>query len=76
LVYAALVVYLPKPKIDKRKKLWSKNEEGTEQEAAEVFLESTREEEEEALPDWISFWKPNMTINFVDDFTKYDFLYA
>ncbi len=37
LVYAALVVYLPKPKIDKRKKLWSKNEEGTEQEAAEVL---------------------------------------
>ncbi|KAH9571576.1 hypothetical protein CY35_02G100600 [Sphagnum magellanicum] len=66
-----LVVYLPKPKIDKRKKLWSKNEEGTEQEAAEVFLESTREEEEEAPPDWISFWKPNITINFVDDFTKY-----
>ncbi|CAK9215755.1 unnamed protein product [Sphagnum troendelagicum] len=66
-----LVVYLPKPKIDKRKKLWSKNEEATEQEAAEVFLESTREEEEEAPPDWISFWKPNMTINFVDDFTKY-----
>ncbi|CAM6043159.1 unnamed protein product [Sphagnum compactum] len=67
----SLVVYLPKPKIDKRKKLWSKNEEGTEQEAAQVFLESTREEEEEAPPDWISFWKPNMTINFVDDFTKY-----
>jgi hypothetical protein len=42
----------------------------------QVFLESTREEEEEALPDWISFWKPNMTINFVDDFTKYDFLHA
>jgi hypothetical protein len=76
LVYAALVVYLPKPKIDKRKKLWSKNEEAAEQEAAEVFLESTREEEEEAPPDWISFWKPNMTINFVDDFTKYDFLHA
>ncbi|CAM6007410.1 unnamed protein product [Sphagnum balticum] len=66
-----LVVYLPKPKVDKRKKLWSKNEEGTEQEAAEVLLESTREEEEEAPPDWISFWKPNMTINFVDDFTRY-----
>jgi hypothetical protein len=37
LVYAALVVYLPKPKIDKRKKLWSKNEEAAEQEAAEVL---------------------------------------
>jgi hypothetical protein len=32
-----LVVYLPKPKIDKRKKLWSKNEEAAEQEAAEVL---------------------------------------
>lgn len=42
----------------------------------QVFLESTREEEEEAPPDWISFWKPNMTISFVDDFTKYDFLHA
>jgi hypothetical protein len=71
LVNAALVVYLPKPKTDKRKNLWSKNEEESVQEAAEVLLESTTEEDEEAPPDWISFWKPNMTVNLVDDFTKY-----
>ncbi|KAH9574350.1 hypothetical protein CY35_01G052500 [Sphagnum magellanicum] len=67
----SLVVYLPKPKTDKRKNLWSKNEEESVQEAAEVLLESTTEEDEEAPPDWISFWKPNMTVNLVDDFTKY-----
>jgi hypothetical protein len=37
----------------------------------QVLLESTTEEDEEAPPDWISFWKPNMTVNLVDDFTKY-----
>jgi hypothetical protein len=71
LVNAALVAYLPKPKTDKRKNLWSKNEEESVQEATEVLLESTTEEDEEAPPDWISFWKPNMTVNLVDDFTKY-----
>jgi hypothetical protein len=39
----------------------------------QLLLESTTEEDEEAPPDWISFWKPNMTVNLVDDFTKYTF---
>jgi hypothetical protein len=42
----------------------------------QVLLESTTEEDEEAPPDWISFWKPNMTVNLVDDFTKYTFLHT
>ncbi len=37
LVNAALVAYLPKPKTDKRKNLWSKNEEESVQEATEVL---------------------------------------
>jgi hypothetical protein len=42
----------------------------------QLLLESTTEEDEEAPADWISFWKPNMTVNLVDDFTKYTFLHT
>ena len=26
--------------------------------------------------EWVSYWKPNITINLVDDFTRYLFLYC
>lgn len=26
---------------------------------------------EDGPPEWISYWKPNVTINLVDDFTRY-----
>lgn len=29
---------------------------------------------EDGPPEWISYWKPNVTINLVDDFTRYAYL--
>ncbi|KAG5618234.1 hypothetical protein H5410_018058 [Solanum commersonii] len=29
---------------------------------------------EDGPPEWISYWKPNVTINLVDDFTRYGYL--
>lgn len=29
---------------------------------------------EDGPPEWISYWKPNVTINLVDDFTRYTYL--
>ena len=34
------------------------------------LLELPSEEEDEAPQIWVSYFKPNMTINLVDDFTK------
>lgn len=34
------------------------------------LLELPSEEDDEAPQIWVSFFKPNMTINLVDDFTK------
>ncbi|KAG6542059.1 hypothetical protein Mapa_016523 [Marchantia paleacea] len=66
-----LVIYLPKPKVDNRKSLLSKDAEGEQLTAeTETGLENKESEEgEERI--WISFWKPNITINLVDDFTRY-----
>ena len=31
---------------------------------------SQEEVKDEGPPEWISYWKPNVTINLVDDFTR------
>lgn len=34
--------------------------------------EDTKYESKEERPaEWVSYWKPNITINLVDDFTRY-----
>lgn len=67
----SFVVYSPKPKDDKRKSLWAKDDKDSVEKAAEQLLELPSEEEDEAPQIWVSYFKPNMTINLVDDFTKY-----
>ncbi|XP_002970129.2 cleft lip and palate transmembrane protein 1 homolog [Selaginella moellendorffii] len=59
----SLISYLPKPKTDKRKSLLEAKDE-----APEVLPEVV---EDEGITEWVSFWKPNVTMNLVDDFTKY-----
>lgn len=65
----SIVTYLPKPKVDKRKSLLSGGEVG-DQDGSENE-ENTAESNGDSSPDWVSFWKPNVTINLVDDFTRY-----
>lgn len=72
--YAALIVYYRRPKQDKRKSLVQSEPE----KKSLLGLGETQDEPEEKeaesvdtpkLDDWISYWKPNLTISLVDDFT-------
>ena len=62
---AALITYRPRPKVVVKKNLLldkAEPKEASEETAAAV---------PEAV-DIISFWKPNMTINVVDDYSKFE----
>jgi hypothetical protein len=64
----SFVVYLPKPKVDTRKSLLSKDEKDN---STEPLSEAPTEEAEEGPAEFVSFFKPNVTINLVEDFTRY-----
>ncbi|GBG87073.1 hypothetical protein CBR_g44530 [Chara braunii] len=89
-----LIVYHPKPKIDKRKNLLGGDTGGGASEVVngEEERKKSQQEQQQGVEDdegedegeggeggggqkapakWISYWKPNMTINLVDDFTTY-----
>ncbi|XP_070030881.1 uncharacterized protein [Nicotiana tomentosiformis] len=66
-----VVKYLPKSKADKKKSLLKNSEDSNEGlTIPEVHL-SQDDLKEDAPVEWISYWKPNVTINLVDDFTRY-----
>ncbi|GFP93378.1 cleft lip and palate transmembrane protein 1 homolog [Phtheirospermum japonicum] len=65
----SLVAYLPK-KSDKKKSLLG-NSKDAEDEAPEVTKDANVDDKEEGPVEWNSYWKPNVTINLVDDFTRY-----
>ncbi|XP_010546275.1 PREDICTED: cleft lip and palate transmembrane protein 1 homolog [Tarenaya hassleriana] len=64
-----VVTYLPKPKADKTKSLLG-NPTGSAESKPEVD-ENDLDLKDEGPTEWISYWKPNITINLVDDFTRY-----
>eukprot|EP00249_Psilotum_nudum_P023304 c28823_g1_i1 orf=423-2327(-) len=65
-----IVAFLPKPKLDKRKNLLGGvNGESAPADSGVNAIEL--ETEEEGPPEWVPFWKPNVTINLVEDFTRY-----
>ncbi|XP_077249682.1 uncharacterized protein LOC143889390 isoform X2 [Tasmannia lanceolata] len=67
-----VVVYLPKPKADKKKNLLGNSKRSEEVKlVSEVMDESQIDAEDNGPTEWISYWKPNITINLVDDFTRY-----
>jgi len=37
----------------------------------QVVDDSQADSKDDGPVEWISYWKPNVTINLVDDFTKY-----
>ncbi|XP_038881554.1 cleft lip and palate transmembrane protein 1 homolog [Benincasa hispida] len=67
-----IVMYLPKSKADKRRSLLG-NTEGSD--AGEILKEVVDDNQVDLKDDgpveWVSYWKPNVTINLVDDFTRY-----
>ncbi|CAH9109961.1 unnamed protein product [Cuscuta europaea] len=68
----SVVTYLPKSKADKKKSLLSNSEDPNDQSDAPKVLEEDPTDTKEDVPiEWVSYWKPNLTINLVDDFTRY-----
>ncbi|KAK8492142.1 hypothetical protein V6N13_076509 [Hibiscus sabdariffa] len=67
----SLVAYLPKSRSDKRKSLLgnSKDAEGSEP-VAMVVDDAEAESKDDGPVEWIAYWKPNITINLVEDFTR------
>ncbi|CAI9777529.1 unnamed protein product [Fraxinus pennsylvanica] len=67
-----VVTYFPKSKADKRKSLLGNSEDSRDDENVSEVTEDDKVENREGGPvEWISYWKPNITINLVDDFTRY-----
>ncbi|XVF17023.1 hypothetical protein REPUB_Repub10bG0081100 [Reevesia pubescens] len=68
----SVVVYLPKSRSDKRKSLLgnSKDAEGVES-VPMVADDAEADSKDDGPVEWIAYWKPNITINLVEDFTRY-----
>ncbi|XP_068647969.1 uncharacterized protein [Aristolochia californica] len=67
-----IVVYYPKSKVDKRRSLLGDSKPSEEGETvSQAIVESPQDTKDDGPTEWVSFWKPNITINLVDDFTKY-----
>ncbi|XP_060212371.1 uncharacterized protein LOC132639991 isoform X1 [Lycium barbarum] len=71
----SIVTYLPKSKANKKKSLLRNSEDSKEDVTIPEFPQAVQEAQddlkEDGPPEWISYWKPNVTINLVDDFTGY-----
>ncbi|KAF3444206.1 hypothetical protein FNV43_RR13896 [Rhamnella rubrinervis] len=67
-----IVAYLPKSNADKRRSLLG-NPKGTDEAetATQVIDETEGDSKDNGPVEWVSYWKPNITINLVDDFTRY-----
>ncbi|KAL8159138.1 hypothetical protein V2J09_000675 [Rumex salicifolius] len=66
-----VITYLPKSKADKRRSLLGSAEESKDGQGPDVAEEAELPSEDEGPVEWISYWKPNITINLADDFTRY-----
>ncbi|XP_009772568.1 uncharacterized protein LOC107802894 [Nicotiana tabacum] len=67
----SVVKYLPKSKADKKKSLLKNSEDSNEGLTIPEAVQEAQDDKEDAPVEWISYWKPNVTINLVDDFTRY-----
>lgn len=67
-----IVAYFPKSKTDKRKILLGNSKGSDDREALTEVVDDTQGDAKDDKPvEWVSYWKPNITINLVDDFTRY-----
>ncbi|GLT48973.1 hypothetical protein SLA2020_225600 [Shorea laevis] len=68
----AVVTYLPKSKADKKRSLLGTANGAEEGElAAQVVDDGEVDSKDDGPVEWISYWKPNITINLVEDFSRY-----
>ncbi|KAK4417458.1 Cleft lip and palate transmembrane protein 1 [Sesamum alatum] len=66
-----VVIYLPKSKADKKKSLLGNSQDSDGGRDSEVAKDAPVDDKEDGPVEWKSYWKPNITINLVDDFTRY-----
>ncbi|KAK3028692.1 hypothetical protein RJ639_038071 [Escallonia herrerae] len=68
----SVVTYSPKSKADKKRSLLA-NSDGSNSDHTlpEVVEDALVDSKDDRPVEWISYWKPNITINLVDDFTRY-----
>ncbi|GLU12178.1 hypothetical protein SLE2022_288790 [Rubroshorea leprosula] len=67
-----VVTYLPKSKADKKRSLLGTANGAEEGElAAQVVDDGEVDSKDDGPVEWISHWKPNITINLVEDFSRY-----
>ncbi|KAJ1386504.1 Cleft lip and palate transmembrane 1 [Sesbania bispinosa] len=67
-----VVIYLPKTRADKRKSLLGNSPDSSEGQVTSKVVDDTEEDSKDDGPvEWVSYWKPNVTINLVADFTQY-----
>ncbi|CAA6660183.1 unnamed protein product [Spirodela intermedia] len=64
-----VVTYLPRSKSGKKRSLLG-NAKVSEEESVSKVFENQDATNDEVL-EWVSFWKPNVTVNLVEDFTRY-----
>ncbi|KAM1201044.1 hypothetical protein FF1_017367 [Malus domestica] len=68
----SIVTHLPKSKADKKRSLLGGPKDSDEKEPLVEVVDDTQGDSEDDGPvEWVSYWKPNITINLVDDFTRY-----
>jgi hypothetical protein len=67
-----VVIYLPKSKADKKKSLLGGVPDSSEaQVTPEVVADSEEDSKDDGPVEWHAYWKPNITINLIADFTQY-----
>ncbi|XP_021672068.1 uncharacterized protein LOC110658655 isoform X2 [Hevea brasiliensis] len=67
-----VVTYLPKSKADKRRSLLGNSKRSDEGEIISQVVGDNEVDPKDVGPvEWVSYWKPNVTINLVDDMTKF-----
>ncbi|XP_022966218.1 cleft lip and palate transmembrane protein 1 homolog [Cucurbita maxima] len=67
-----IVMYFPKSKAGKRRSLLGSSEgSDTGETLKEVIDDDQVVLKDDGPVEWVSYWKPNVTVNLVDDFTQY-----
>ncbi|XP_021889835.1 cleft lip and palate transmembrane protein 1 homolog [Carica papaya] len=67
-----IVTYLLKSKSDKKRSLLGNSKAPDEVEAVSQVVDDQENDSKDDGPlEWVSYWKPNVTINLVEDFTRY-----
>ncbi|KAL5075034.1 hypothetical protein RYX36_014018 [Vicia faba] len=67
-----IVVYSPKSRADKKKSLLGGVADSSEGQVTPEVVDDTEDDSKDDGPvEWLAYWKPNITINLIADFTQY-----